>query len=512
MSLKIAYTFVANDRFTQKLKHINQQVNRFRKNMAKAQKSTQNVDKSQEKFSKSTATLSKRTDDLVKKINRLSKAKGKDEDNTKSWTQTLVRATSKFTNFSQKIAKLSDKFGMGAYFRLMNIAIPMGIIAKLGTDYADSLVRSNSIMNNLWGTSKKNVSTLKQLGKEANTLSLTMPYTKSALLGSATTAAMATGDIRDAKTLMPDIAKFATFFNMPLAQATQTVIAKMANSATTFQPGLGRFQGSTQNKIRTLTQRLNQPAYVKTVKEIISGSPGIQLKIMLNQFQAISGVIMKGILPALQKINFYLLKIKPDITAWVTKHKELFKIIGFTAIAALGFLATLSAIGAIIGTLAMPFELLAVILKMVGLLSKANMELRGIPLAFKGITALAALMNVPILIMVGAIAAIGVAVYEIYKHWDAIEKKIISVYHLLSHDIAHPSAGIHDIGHALSTPSAAFTPGLPTLFGGKNEINVHIHDKGNHVSHVESKGDSSVKTTLSQTYPQHQLGLNMATY
>ena len=151
---------------------------------------------------------------------------------------------------------------------------------------------------------------------------------------------------------------------------------------------------------------------------------------------------------------------------------------------------------------------------MVMLFYKISSTITVIKWGFKGIAAIATLIDIPLAIIVGTVAAIGLGVYEIYKHWDAIEKKIVSVYNLLKHDISHPSAGIADVRHAFTAPTNLFPGGLPGALGSesKSEINVHIHDKGNNVSHVESKGNSSVKTTLSQTYAQHQLGLNMGTY
>ena len=535
-SNKITYTFIAIDEFSK----IANKISRSAKKLTESINKTSNIaNKGFVKSANQVNAVSKKTEECLTKVStkveHLSKNATKSSSQLAKFGQNLGHLASPeggIAHFGERIAKLSDFFGMGAYYRFMNIALPMTLVAKLGLDYADSLEAANIQMESLFSHTKDFAVYQKKIAEMGAKYGATTRFSTAQIIGAAATVGRMTGNIRVAAQVIPVVMKYAiaTGQTKDLSAAATKF---MSGVRTGMMPeiGLRLTGGSAQQRLMQASAAINKRYTGIIAKD--SATAGAQLAIFMHQFQKLAGAIMGDMGPAFAMYGRLLHKIMPSIQRFIKAHSKLIVTLGIISVAAYIFLGVLMALGAIIGIIAMPFEVLTYTilalgkafkiarvsaifltattkrLALVSIVSAAAMGiLRGAVLAFRGVWLLLnmAFAASPIGFIITLISLLGVGLYELITHFGAVKKAVYNAFepakHLISSirkDIKGLIADLSKVGSALhsgySMAKAGVRAGASEFhqFEHMLHVNVNVNDKGGHVESVHTQGTGTVQ-------------------
>lgn len=504
MAFKISYSFVAQDKFSSVVAKMNKEVAKFQNTIKNVNKGLKvNADAGHKG-----AKNYKKLNSLLGSFNKKTRASIVD---TKKATDGIKKSKKAYKSFSSVVGHLADKFGMAAYFRLMNLALPLGIVTKLGLDFSSTLNRANANMISLFGNSKKQMAVVQQIRQQAASYARESGYSKADIMGAAAEVASRTGNIAAARASLKPIMTLARAQAISLAAATNEILGGLRT---------GRIAGTSIMLYGTQTNRFKQAMlkiqtlYSQTAK-ILSKSPTVQLSRIGSSFQESFGTLMNTVAPALKTIADSLNEIIPPMISFIKKHKELIKILALVTIGAVAWTAALTALGA---------TLTVVSFVVTGL----SVPLKALKMLFIGIKAPVMIFNAlldanPIALVVTGIVALSTAIVELINHWKTLSKVISHVWskfkagiphfggigesHFLPSNYTNPLNKIIPLG--IKGPATANPDGTSS----DATINVHIHDQGRHVKSVTSNSPTAkVHTSLHQPFSLQELGLNMGIF
>lgn len=545
-SNKITYTFVAIDEFSKVANKISQSAKKLTQSINK----TSNIaNKGLAKSLTQTNVVSKKTEKCIskvtEKVQHLSKSANKSSGELAKFGQNLGHMASPeggIAHFGERIAKLSDFFGMGAYYRFMNIGLPLTLVAKLGMDYADSLEQANIQMQSLFGHTKDFAMYQKKINELATKYGETTRFSTAQITAAAATAGRMTGNIKIATQLIPVAMKYAieTGQTKDLSAAMEKLLSGIRGGRLP-ELGLRLTGGTSMQRLMQAISVINKRGFNIVAKD--SATAGAQLTIFMHKFQLLAGAIMADMGPAFAVYTKLLKKMMPSIERFIKAHSKLIVLIGIIAVAAYIFLGVLMALGAIIGIIAMPFEVLtyAVLtlgvsfkiartsaiflagatkrLGVVSLISAGAMGiLKGVALAFRTAWILlnVAFAASPIGFIITLILLLAMGIYELVKHFGAVKKAIYNAFEPAKHLISDIREDVKGLADDLSKVSGVFKSGYEGVKTGLRtgvsefhqfehmlHVNVSVDDKGGHVSSVHTHGTSAVHSTVN-------LGRNLA--
>jgi len=564
-SNKVTYTFIAIDEFSRVCNKLQKCVKGLTRTItthsAPAQKKfnktlletgmAQNVFA---KASKKTAFAAAEANEKVEEVT----------SNFEKFKNKIIKTSGHLQQFGTHMSAVSDMFGMGAYYRFMNIAMPMAVIAKLGMDYSDSLESANLQIKLLFRHTKGLAGYQQQISAAAKKYSaLSVGFSPADITASIAIAARETGNIKAGIKAIPFLMQYAIGTNQTksLAQATEKAMGEIRSGRATDVMGM-RLTGAT-GTLRTGQWERGVSYAFKGAIPAYAKTSGAQIAGFAIAFKKLAGAIMMSIAPAFEMYNRLLTPLVPKIQKFIAVHTTLFKVLGEVAVASIVFLGVLMALGAASGVIAMPFVFYNSVIKLGTGLIKAyriacvatwwvikllridiavfRLSLIAWGISLKAVTAATWLWNAaldanPIVLILAGIALLIISGYELIKHWKTIKKVFHEALDWVGDKIKSIRADLKGLIHDLSTLSwhglMQYGEGMATsgaksvLAYGKTDIsagkaaigsheslyhrfehfvhvNVDVHDKSGTVSAVHSA--SSPHTTT-----HTNLGTNMA--
>ena len=313
-SNKIVYTFVAIDKFTQTANKIRNSINQLNKVTNKTAKTLK--EGLVEPLSKVKEVTKKTNKELKDVVDTFNKAPGPIKRSTafiSRFTSGIGNATKHLSGFTHGFTQWADKFGMEAYFKFMNIALPMGIVAHLGLEYSNALHSAEISMDSLFSKTKDFAIYQKAITTQSQKFALHTPFSKAEYLAATQAVATKAGSMKIAAEFMPTAIGYAAVMGKykkgTLAQTAQELITDIMKGQigklpiTTAQqeelhhilagPASARLNRYMQWYLR------NQKMFLEAERRLYHTS-GVQVAIVGNQFGHLSQVIMDTIEPQFQ--------------------------------------------------------------------------------------------------------------------------------------------------------------------------------------------------------------------
>jgi len=491
MSFKVTYSFVAEDKFSAVA--------------AKIAESAQNIDNSVKKLNSKLECSKQKLNETGKAFNNITSKINVVSPKIEKVTKNTERASTAFSRFStriksatkstmhlgERLTRVSDMFGMQAYYQFMNVALPMGIIAKLGLDYADSLESANIQMKALFSHTKNYAQFQAQINKMAKDYAATTRFSVAQIMQAAATVGSMTGNIQAATRSIPVIMKYAvaTGQTKNLTGAAQQFIQGVI-SGKLSKINLLLTGGSAFERLNQALDRID-----KRYKNILvddSKSASTQVVILNNNLKQIFGTIMSSLVPAFKFYGDVLSKYTPKIVKFVEAHKGMMVILGKIAIGGIAFLGVLMGLGVVVGLISMPFQALNAILKVSALVFGA-ISLETLPLT-------------------ASILAISGAVFALVMNFQRLKNMMNSALDKLEQFKTHKiSMHLFDKSSGVGGSISKGFMSIKHFFGGadkkSNEHNVNVHvniaDKGGNVRSAHADQDGLGKLNIN-------LGRNLA--
>lgn len=488
-SNKITYTFVAIDEFSKVANKIAKSIKEIEKNV------NSSVNKTAASTSKVTKEIIDKTSKSQNSLNKLfSKFNGNIQKSGNSLVGfgkklgSQVSPSGNMTKFSEKLNKISDFFGMGAYYRFMNIGLPMFLLAKSGESYASALENSNIQMDILFKNTKKYGEYRKLIDKDISKYSNVSRFNEADILKAISVAAQMTGNIKIAQGLIKPAIQYAvaTGQTKDLSAAMSKLIEDaMSGSAKEINlQVIPRVIGS--QRLEYLKKYINQ-RYSGIIAKDFNTFTGQSQKLG-GALEKIAGVIDMALTPALMSLNKFLDKITPKVSNFIQKHKELIKVIGILSILAIGWVIALMAVGAAIGVVAFVLTTFSTALTV------ATVAFKLLSFAFK--------MS-PIGLIITLITTLSTALYALYKNSKKVREELEKLGSVITKVAVESKDFVVSHYHSIMSngegwlkkgESAIMSPiqGLEHLL----KVDVNVNDKNNTLSSVQVKNSQHVSPNV----------------
>lgn len=168
------------------------------------------------------------------------------------------------------------------------------------------------------------------------------------------------------------------------------------------------------------------PMPIESYNRLLKTNPQLAQQALDSQWYNVLTVVGTKILPVLVPLMTSFAKDLNEVSTWMQKHPKVTEglVIG---------LSTLTGALVVLGNVMM---------------SRAVLNFTGLgPLIARGFAAALPLVLNPVGLTITAIAGIGFAAYELWKHWDAIRPVLISTWHGIESDAVKAWGGIRtDMG------------------------------------------------------------------
>lgn len=533
----ISYVIKAIDEFSPAAKEIAKSAKEMEKAISKASKDVGMMSKPASKYAKemtgSYAKIKKAAESSKISLNEYKKAEDrafKDSDisqaakaaeemgkkmdapvhKTKILGRHLSKVTKKMNESKHSFSEFSDYFATSAYYRLMNVGLPIMGVSIPAIKLLSQIQMSSSALSGM-------VSNFKELNSQAEELSKSSSFTRADfLVVDQKLAAMGLSGA-GIKQSMQGIADYAAATGQSLQQAAQAigsaatgqkrvgttdVMALGGTAATRFiRDSIGlskKFHGIAMAQVATSTQRLAKAldSINESIAQVINASSG----------------------PIISLINS-VAKVIKMFANWADENKKLAKTIGYVLTAVAAFLAGGVILGSVIGVVSFAVTgLSSVFTALTFVVSASSAVFGSLRAAMVGLD-FAMLAN-PIGIVIAALAALSAAVYEAVKHWDKLKCAIEKVYSLVKDKVSGAFSSLkHQISSLMSPIDAVYgklkkienfggslfsSPTLPKMNtgqagGAKHQTSIGQQEKGQ-ASH---KVEISVKGTNAEVTAAH---------
>lgn len=344
-------------------------------------------------------------------------------------TKVLGRHLRKVTNEVKKskhsFSEFSDYFATSAYYRLMNVGLPIMGVSIPAIKLLSQVQSSSAAL-------KMMVSNFKELNEQAEKLSQSSAFTRTDFLVVDRKLASMGLSGKGIKDSMQGIAAYASATGQSLEQAAQAVGAAATGQkrvGTTDVMALGgtaatrfvrdsialskKFHGIAMAQFSTSTQQMAKA--LDSINESIA--------------QIIS--VVSGPVTSLLKSVAKVVKL---ISTWAKDNKALAKTIGSVLAGVAAFLAAGVALGSVIGIASFAVTgVSAALTALTAVFGVASWAVRGLSVAIGGLD-FAMLLN-PIGLLIAALAALSAAVYEAVKHWGQLKCAILKVYYVVKNKV-----------------------------------------------------------------------------
>lgn len=452
----IEYAFVAIDRFTEVASKINTQIKEIETSLGSMSKvtaqagealtklnmsassanlgnvaktlstitpSTQKIVEPIDKLDSSLQKVVPSAEKIVKPIDKLDSSLRKIIPTTGIARSGLARAKTGISSLSlsvggaagkleiwrEKMARIGDQRAMGSYYKMLNLGLPLFLVAKAGIKYEDALQNANSQLSIQFAGTKNQVAILKQLNAEASKYQTTTAISAAQFMSGAAQLGSITHNLLVTKAAMPSLAEYAIYTKQTdnMASAAKSMInailsGKILGVKLTGATAIQRFQQG----IDVINRQLG--GVVQNNAKLAS----VQFEIMEHQFQLISYTILDTLAPALSTLAGWFVKGAQIITPFIQKHQELVKVLGLLLIGSLGLIAVETVFGAALTSVAITLSFFSKAVQGVFVAIKF-LETLSIAGAFTALTA-------PVTIAIGALAILGYALYKVYQDYHRL--------------------------------------------------------------------------------------------
>lgn len=466
-SNKIVYTFVAIDEFTKTANKISKTINNLSNATRKTSKSLkEGLNDPLGKVKETTKKTNKELKSLVENFNKAPAPIKRSTSFISRFTSGIGNAAKHLSGFTHTFTQWADKFGMEAYFKFMNIALPMGIVAHLGLEYSNSLHSANISMESLFSKTKNFAVYQKAITEQAKKFGVHTPFSRAEYLSATQAVALKTGSMKIAAEFMPTAIGYAAIMGKykkgTLAQTAQELITDVMRG----QIGKLPITTAQQEELHHIlagpaSARLdrymkwyarNQKKFLEAEKRLYHTS-AVQVAIVGNQFGHLSQVIVDTIEPTFEQLRRATISTVASMIDFIKNHKTFANVIGKAALLVTGLLGGLITLGAVVG---------------------------GASLAM-------AVLNPATLGAAAALSLFGVFIYGLIKNAP-------KTYRLIKKYAHEPKKFAHDIGAVIHHPGAMLD--YYTGQTGKESVsimhNILIHNSTPHpVTHEVGQHSSS---------------------
>lgn len=365
-SNKIVYTFVAIDKFTETANKIRKSIKDLNKQFKSSSSSiNEKFSKPLEKAKKVTEATNNVLKDVVATFNKAPAPVERTGNIVSRFTNKISNATKHISGFSKKFDKWADMFGMQAYFKYMNIALPMTILAHLGLKYSQSLESAKISMDSLFSNVKGYAKYQKIISQDAAKWALKSPFSEAEYMQATAAIARRTENIQVAAKFMPQVVGYAAAMGHFQKGQLVPTATKLMSQIISGQIGELPISTAQQESLRHILtgpaysrmQRAMQwfQAHPEIFKKALSKelhTSYVQSAILTTQLNKLSGVIIQTMEPAIESLTNFFVKYLPKIEGWIRAHKKLIVVMGKISIIVMGLLGGLIAIGAALGAVA----------------------------------------------------------------------------------------------------------------------------------------------------------------
>ena len=388
-SNKIVYTFIAIDRFTKTANKICQSIGNLN---SKFNKTKPNINKNFSKPLDEGSKVARMTNAELKRIldsfNKMDNKTKATSDKLNTFNDRLKNTGGRLSGLTHKFDRWADMFGMQAYFKYMNIALPLAIIARSGMKYAQSLDAASVSMDVLFSKTKNYAQIHRQILNDAEKYSKMTPFSTPEYVQAVAQVGLRIGNLGYAEKFMPTILKYAaaTGQTKNLTGVAQQLISSMISGqvgalplSTAQRLGLkGALVGPAQARLTrgmaVLDKIIKDSAFTRQLNTVST-----QFAILTNSLSKVNGVLMDNLQPTFHSLNMTLLPILTNLQNFIRTQKVLTNDIGKLAVGITGVLAGFVGLGAVVGAASLAFSLLnPLVLTLVGLVSALAKGVQGI--------------------------------------------------------------------------------------------------------------------------------------
>lgn len=410
-SNQIAYTFIAIDKFSAVAQKIQRILKDFSKNTDQL---SGKIKESNEKMVVSTTNLR----EIVDAFNKTSMASQRAGSKVDKFTENVKNSNKHLAKSKSALDSWADRFGMQAYFKYMNIALPMTLITRSGMEYSQSMGEALTSMNALFGRMKGFTKLQHSILVSAQKYQDVGPFGEAQYVSTTSKLAQRFGNLKYAEKFMPLVMKYAAATGQQHENLT-SIASKLLSAV--LQGKAGVFPVSTANrKLLTQAMSIEGPAqarierFMKILPHIIkddvftrqSQSSYVQFQRFHHAISRINGELITTLLPTFRSLGDRAVKYEGTILQLIDKHKALVNLVGKFSMVISASLVGLIGVGVAAGALSLAFKGLAIAM-----------------LPFKALSAIAgsSALGSTLVGGVGIGAAAGVGVVGAVKGWEGLK-------------------------------------------------------------------------------------------
>jgi hypothetical protein len=445
--------------------------------------------------------------------------------NLKNTANNTEKVHSQFSKVTRTIAhqshifeKFSDKFATSAYFRFMNIGFPiMGITVPALKDLAD--VESASV------SLKAMVNNFGQLNEQAKKFAETTMFSQGEILkADQSLANMGLSGPKIAK-VMKGAVDYAAAAGISVSQAVNDIAQAAIGMHAVGTTGVMSLKGTASARAVADAEGLAKKyaGIAAAQSKTITG----QLKVTFDQLNDSVGQIIT--VSGQPVINLFknIVKVVGITAKWASNNKTLATMIGYVLSSIAIFLGLGITFGAVVGVASFAVSGLSWTLKIfkgvmylvrgaMFAVESASIILGNVFVALEGKTILTSaamkafrlvMLGVnlileanPITIVITALVALGAAIYEAVKHWDAFKTSVVHVFGYLK-------SAIKNVVSPMSSALSAMISPLKHAFSWFEKL-VGIKDKAAGVTIQQSAGIGVVPGAANQG-AMHNVNINV---
>ncbi len=341
----IEYAFVAIDRFTEVTQKIQAALTNVRKSLGQITVQSKIANDSVMELGAANVMTAEAGMGLSKGVSSMGTGLARARSGINKWSLSVGGAAGKLELLREKMATFGDQRAMGSYYKLMNIGLPVFLLAKAGLSYEDSMEHANELLKVQFSSSDAQLTMQKQLQASATNAQNTTAISAAQYMEGVATLGLLMHNIQAAQKAMPELEAYAVL-------TKQT--GNMAAAAKSLGGDVSKGEIlKTKLTGATPAERYAQAMIVidKSLGNIVAlnaKTTGTQFLILGHILGNVASAITTSLEPALVIMHTNLLKITKVLLPFIEIHEKLVATIASLIILSLGFVVVETILGAVL--------------------------------------------------------------------------------------------------------------------------------------------------------------------
>lgn len=374
-----------------------------------------------------------------------------------------------------KLAEFSDEFATSAFYKFMNVGMPLMAVTLPAFKYLSTLEQSSTAL-------KAMVDNYGQLNKQASKLSEESTYSKADFMAAERSLASMGLSGEKIQKSMKGVMQYSAATGKDLTASAQAIASAAVSQSKVGDTDVMAMGGTASNRfvrdamaMSSKYSGLAQSQVQTTTAQLAKSFERINTSIA-DIFKASSG-------PLITLANAAA-KVVGVLSKWISNNKFLSESLGVALAACAAFLIVSATMGAVMGVASFGVSMFTGALGLMGGVVKL------VTGEFKIFNKVAAIFNAilevnPIFLIIGAIVALGVAIYECIKHWNAILAAMKAVYHFADRYLISVFKGVGNAISCIISPLDAVANKLEKVLGMSEKAKSMFSGIGSYTARIE---------------------------